>query len=134
MVEPLKKVLDMNFEEAVKHVEKVIVEQGFSHMLTKNIDDIIKTKLGIDNYPRYTIILACAPQFAKAALDVSKNVGLLFPCSFAVYEDQGKVWVGHVSIMKIAPEVGLAPADKMGPVIEMTGAAVRAAWEKFTSK
>lgn len=121
----------MDFDEAVKHVEKIIVEEGFSHMLTKPIDTIFKQKLGVKDYPRYTIILACGPEFAKAALDVSKNVGLLFPCSFAVFEDEGKVYVGHTSIMKIAPEVGLAPADDMKPVIEMTGKAVHRAWDRF---
>lgn len=120
----------MSFDDAVAHVEKIIVEQGFSHMLTKSIDQIFKKKLGID-YDKYTIILACAPEFAKAALDVSKNVGLLFPCSFVVYEENGKVYVSHTSIMKVAPEAGLAPLEEMKPVIEMTGRGVHAAWERF---
>jgi uncharacterized protein (DUF302 family) len=131
MVDILKKELSMDFDEAVKKVEKIIVEEGFSHMLTQPIDLIFKKKLGVENYPKYTIILACAPRFAKAALDVSKNAGLLSPCSFAVFEDEGKVYVGHASIMKIAPEVGLAPADEMKPVIDMTGEAVHGAWERF---
>jgi uncharacterized protein (DUF302 family) len=130
MVDILKKELKMEFDAAVAHVEKIIVEEGFSHMLTKSIDQIFKKKLGID-YDKYTIILACGPNFAKAALDVSKNVGLLFPCSFVVYEENGKVYVSHASIMKIAPEAGLAPLDKMKPVIEMTGKAVHAAWDRF---
>ncbi|MFX1312038.1 MAG: DUF302 domain-containing protein [Promethearchaeota archaeon] len=99
-------------------------------MLTKSIDEIFKKKLNIE-YDKYTIILACAPRFAKAALDVSKDVGLLFPCSFVVYEEEGKVYVSHVSIMKVAPEAGLASASEMKPVIEMTGKAVLVAWQKF---
>jgi uncharacterized protein (DUF302 family) len=130
MVDILKKELEMDFDEAVAHVEKIIVEEGFSHMLTKSLDQIFKKKLNID-YERYTIILACAPRFAKAALDVSKQVGLIFPCSFVVYEEDGKVFVSHASIMKIAPEAGLASLDKMKPVIEMTGKAVHAAWDRF---
>jgi len=131
MVDILKKELSMEFDDAVEHVKKIVDEEGFSVMLVKNISEIFKKKLGVKEYESYTFILACNPKFAKAALDVSKNNGLLFPCSFAVYEDQGKVYVGHASIMKIAPEVGLAPADKMAPVIEDTGKAVRAAWDKF---
>lgn len=130
MVDILKKELNVSFDDAVAHVEKIIVEEGFSHMLTKPIHQIFKKKLGID-YDKYTIILACAPQYAKAALDVSKQVGLIFPCSFVVYEDNGKVFVSHASIMKIAPEAGLAPLDAMKPVIEMTGKGVRAAWERI---
>jgi len=130
MVDFLKKELDMDFDEAVERVEAIVQEEGFSHMLTKEISMIFKKKLGID-YPRYTIILACGPEFAKAALDVSKNVGLLFPCSFVVYMDEGKVYVSHISIMKIAPAIGIAPADEMQPVIEMTGKAVHKAWDRF---
>ena len=130
MVEILKKELNMSFDKAVKHVETVIVGEGFSHMLTKPIHSIFKQKLRID-YPKYTIILACAPELAKGALDVSKNVGLLFPCSFVVYEDERKVFVAHASIMKVAVEAGLADKDDMAPVIDMTGKKVHAAWDKI---
>jgi len=130
MVDFLKKELDMDFDRAIKKVETIVEEEGFSLLLTKDLDKIFKKKLGLD-YPRYTMILACAPEFAKGALDVSKNVGLLFPCSFVVYEDEGKVFVSHISIMKIAPEIGLAPADEMQPVIDMTGEAVHKAWDRF---
>jgi uncharacterized protein (DUF302 family) len=115
----------------VNHIKEIVEEEGFNVMLVKDIDKIFKKKLDIESYPRYTIILACGPEFAKGALDVSKNVGLLFPCSFVVYEDEGKIFVGHISIMKIAPEIGLAPADEMEPVIKMTGEAVHKAWDRF---
>ena len=100
-------------------------------MLIKPIDEIFEKKLGIKNYPKYTTILACGPEFAKAALDVSKDVGLLFPCSFVVYEDRDKIFVAHTSIMKIAPEIGFASQEDMKPVIKMTGKAVNAAWDRF---
>jgi uncharacterized protein (DUF302 family) len=131
MVDFLKKELSMDFDKAVDHIKKVAEEEGFSVMLVKDIDKIFKKKLGIKEYPRYTIILACGPEFAKGALDVSKNVGMLFPCSFVVYEEEGKIFVAHISIMKIAPEIGLAPAEEMEPVIKMTGEAVHKAWDRF---
>jgi len=131
MVDVLRKQLSMDFDEAVKHVEKTISEEGFSILLTKSIDDMMKKKLGLTDYSRYTIILACAPELAKMALDVSKDVGNLFPCSFVVYEDQGKVSVSHISIMKIAAAVGLAPRDRMAPVIDKTGEKVHKAWNRF---
>jgi uncharacterized protein (DUF302 family) len=130
MIDILKKELNMDFNEAVKHVEKIIAEEGFSHMLTKSLDVIFKQKLGID-YSKYTIILSCAPELAKRALDVSRNVGLLFPCSFVVYEDNGKVIVSHTSIMKAAVALGLANKDQMAPVIEMTGKKVRKVWDRL---
>ena len=131
MVDILKKELKMDFDSAVKRVEKIVSEEGFSVMLIKPIDEIFKMKLGLKDYPKYTTILACGAQFAKAAMDVSKDVGLLFPCSFVVYEEGEKIYVSHTSIMKIAPEIGLASYEDMKPVIEMTGKAVHAAWDRL---
>ena len=131
MVDILKKKLNLEFEAAIKHVQTIVSEEGFNVMLVKSIDEIFKKKLGVKDYPRYTTILACAPEFAKGALDVSLDMGLIFPCSFAVFEEKDEVYVAHVSIMKIGPEVGLAPADEMAPVIKMTGEAVHRAWDRF---
>jgi uncharacterized protein (DUF302 family) len=99
-----------------------------SILLTKSIDAILRTKLGLSEYSRYTIILACAPHLAKMALDVSKDIGNLFPCSFVVYEEKGKVMVSHLSIMKVAVEAGLAPAHAMESVIKETTDAIHAVW------
>jgi uncharacterized protein (DUF302 family) len=131
MVEILKKKLDMDFDKAVEHVTKHVEEAGFSVLSTKALDEIFTKKLGATNYPRFTMILVCGPKFAKAALDVSFNVGLLFPCSFVVYEEEGEVYVSHSSIMQMAADLGFAPAEEMQPVIEMTGKAIQKAWSAF---
>jgi len=74
MVEILKKKLEMDFDDAVHHVEQIIQEEGFTVLLTKSVDEIFAKKLGITDHPRYTMILGCGPEFAKAALDVSYDV------------------------------------------------------------
>ncbi|MBD3354128.1 MAG: DUF302 domain-containing protein [Candidatus Lokiarchaeota archaeon] len=130
MVEFLKKELNMNFEAAVKHVTDTVVSGGFAHLMSKSLSAVFKKTLNID-YAKYTMILACSPKIAKAALDVSFNMGMLFPCSFVVYEENEKVYVAHVSIMKIGPEIGLASIEEMQPVIKMTGEAVHKVWEQL---
>jgi uncharacterized protein (DUF302 family) len=109
-------------------VENAIVSADMSILLTKSIDAILRKKLGLIDYPRLTIVLACAPHLAKMALDVSKNIGNLFPCSFVVYEENEKVMVSHLSIMKVAVEAGLASAQAMEHVIQQTAEAVHAVW------
>ncbi|MHA1628963.1 MAG: DUF302 domain-containing protein [Candidatus Heimdallarchaeota archaeon] len=121
----------MSFENAVEHVKTICEEEGFSILLVKSIDEIFKKKLSIMDHPRYTTILACGPKLAKIGLEASFNVGLLFPCSFVVYEQDDKIIVSHVSIMKIAKEVGLASPKAMQPVIEETRKMVHKAWERF---
>ena len=85
--------------------------------------------MGLNNYPKYSMILACSPEFAKMALDVSKLNGLLFPCSFVVYENEGEIVVGHISIMKISAVIGLTETEEMNEVIEKTGEAVDLIWK-----
>ena len=42
----LEKKIDLDFESAVKYVEKGVIEGGFNVMLVKSVDEIIETKLG----------------------------------------------------------------------------------------
>lgn len=130
MVDFLKKSLEMEFDAAVGHVRDIVEEEGFSVMLVKPVHEILKKKLDVD-FTKYTMILACGAPYAKGALEVSLDIGMLFPCSFVVYEDAGKTWVAHISIMKIAPAIGLATEEEMAPVIKMTSEAVHRAWDRF---
>jgi uncharacterized protein (DUF302 family) len=130
MVEVLRKEVAYSFDETVERVEKACESEGFSILLTRSIDSIFKQTLGID-YTGYSIILACAPELAKKALDASKDVGTIFPCSFVVYEDDNKVMVAHASIMRIAADVGLATKESMEPIINETGKRIRKVWEKI---
>lgn len=130
MVEVLRKEVQVDFDEAVKRVEEACTSEGFGVMLTKAIDKVFKEKLGV-THSRYTFVLACAPELAKMALDASKDVGTIFPCSFVIYEEKDKIMVAHSSIMRIAAEVGLASAEAMAPIIEETGKRVGKVWAKI---
>ncbi|MFW9887907.1 MAG: DUF302 domain-containing protein [Candidatus Thorarchaeota archaeon] len=121
----------MSFEDAVKRVEKLTEEGGFTVLLTKGMHDMFKTKLGIADYPRRTFILACSADLAKKAVDVSPNMSLVMPCSFVVAEEDDKVVVTHSSIMKMGVELGFAPEGPMKPIIEETGERVHKVWDRF---
>lgn len=131
MVDVLRKEVPYGFDEAVKRVEDACVSEGFGLQLTKGVHDIFKQMLGIDDYPKYTAILVCNPHLAKRALDISKDMGTIFPCSFTVYEENGKVMVAHTSIMRIGVEVGLASKEDMEDLIEETGKRIRKVWDKI---
>ena len=131
MPEILRKALDMSFEDAVKRVENLVVDGGFTILLSKGMHDMFKMKLGIEDYPKRTFILACSADLAKEAVDISKDMSLVMPCSFVVAEEEGRVVVSHSSIMKMGVELGFAPADEMQPLIDKTGKRVRAVWDKI---
>jgi uncharacterized protein (DUF302 family) len=44
--------VQMSFEDAVKRVETLSEEGGFTILLTKGMHDMFKKKLGINDYPR----------------------------------------------------------------------------------
>lgn len=131
MVDVLRKEVPYEFDKAVKRVEEACVSEGFGLQLTKGIHDILKEKRGIENYPKLTAILVCNPDLAMRALDISKDMGTIFPCSFTVYEEDGKVNVAHTSIMKAGVELGLAPKDAMKELIEETSMRIKKVWEKI---
>ena len=131
MVEVLRKEVPYGFDETVKKVEDACVSEGFGLQLTKGLHDILKQKLGIEDYPKYTAILVCNPHLAKKAIEISKDMGTIFPCSFTVYEEDGKVKVAHTSIMKAGAEIGLADKKAMQELIEETGKAIKKVWDKI---
>lgn len=130
MVDILKKELDIGFNEAVEKVQ-VAVSKNFSVLLVKSISDVLIEKLKLPDYKKMTTILACNAKIAKMSLDVSTDVGTLMPCSFTVSEENSKVIVSHISIMKIASELNIANADKMRPIIEETGKLVQDTWNQI---
>jgi uncharacterized protein (DUF302 family) len=131
MVDVLRKESSYSFDETVKRVEEACVSEGFGLQLTKGIHDILKQKRGIDNYPKFTAVLVCNPDLAKTALDISRDMGTIFPCSFTIYEEDGKVNVAHTSIMKAGVELGLAPQEAMKDLIEETSRRIKKVWEKI---
>jgi uncharacterized protein (DUF302 family) len=131
MPEILRKEVNMSFEDAVKRVEELAEEGGFTILLTKGMHDMFKKKLGIDDYPRRTFILACSADLAKKAMDVSSDMSLVMPCSFVVSEEDGRIIVTHSSIMKMGVELGFAPEEPMRPVIEETSTRVHKVWDRI---
>ncbi|MFX0106989.1 MAG: DUF302 domain-containing protein [Candidatus Hodarchaeota archaeon] len=121
----------MSFEDAVKRIETLSEEEGFTILLVKGMHDMFKKQLGIEDYPRRTFILACSAELAKMAMDVSPDMSLVMPCSFVVSEEDGKVIVTHSSIMKMGVELGFAPEDPMKSVIEETGKRVHKVWDRI---
>ena len=131
MVDVLRKESSYTFDETVKRVEEACVSEGFGLQLTKGIHDILKEKRGIENYPKFTAVLVCNPDLAKTALDISRDMGTIFPCSFTIYEEDGKVKVAHTSIMKAGVELGLAPQEAMKDLIDETSKRIKKVWEKI---
>ena len=105
--------LEMAHEAAIEHVREVFTDAGFGIPVEFSPSELLNEKVAADRRPYY-VLGACNPSMANRALDASDNaIGALFPCNVVLWEESpGVQTVYHVSIMRIARLVGMAPDDE----------------------
>ena len=115
-------VLEMNHEEAIDHVREVCLEVGFGIPVEFSPSELLNEKVDADRDPYY-VLGACNPAIADRALDETLQIGGLFPCNMIIWEEEpGRQRVYHLSIMKIARLLGIAPdSDGWADIVEETG-------------
>lgn len=126
-------ILEMDHETAIDHVREVFTDAGFGVATEFSPSQLLGEKIDADRDPYY-VLGACNPAIADRTLDATAGrIGGLFPCNVVVREiEPGRQEVYHVSIMRIARLVGLAPDDEpMAAIIEETGAHVEEAYENL---
>jgi uncharacterized protein (DUF302 family) len=123
-------VLEMDHETAVEHVRGAFLDAGFGVATEFSPSELLNEKVDAGRDPYY-VLGACNPTMADRALDASENrIGALFPCNVVVWQEAPeRQVVYHVSIMRVARLVGLAPDDgTMADVVADTGELVAAAY------
>ena len=121
--------LSMEHEEAIEHVRTAFADAGFGFPQEFSPSDLLNEKVDAGRDPYY-VLGACNPAVANKALDASDNkIGALFPCNVVIWEEEpGVQQVYHVSIMRIARLVGMAPDDDTwADIVAETGEYVDAA-------
>ncbi|MFC7134159.1 MULTISPECIES: DUF302 domain-containing protein [Salinibaculum] len=105
-------VLAMDHEEAIEFVREACEDAGFGVPVEFSPSEMLNEKIGADRDPYY-VLGACNPEVADRALDASDNkLGGLMACNVVLWEEEpGRQRVYHVSIMRIARLVGMAPDD-----------------------
>lgn len=103
--------IEADHEEAVETVREAFTDAGFGVPVEFSPSDLLNEKIDAERDPYY-VLGACSPEMADRALDATPEVGGLFPCNVIVREvEPGLQEVYHVSIMRIARLVGIAPDD-----------------------
>jgi uncharacterized protein (DUF302 family) len=106
-------VVHAEHEEAVERVREAFSDAGFGVAVEFSVSDMLNEKVDAGRDPYY-VLGACNPAVADRALDASENrLGALMPCNVVIWEEEpGVQTVYHVSIMRIARLIGMAPDDE----------------------
>jgi uncharacterized protein (DUF302 family) len=88
-------MVDVPFTDAVVKVTDALKAEGFGVLAEIDVAGTLKKKLDVDVRP-YTILGACNPKLAHAAMEAEPHIGLLLPCNVLV---QGAPNGTTVSIM-----------------------------------
>ncbi|MFT4945732.1 MAG: hypothetical protein ACI9K3_001683 [Halovenus sp.] len=124
--------LEMDHEPAVEFVRECCLAAGFGVPVEFSPSALLNEKVDADRDP-YHVLGACNPEMADRALDASdRQLGGLFPCNVIVWETEpGVQQVYHVSIMRIARLVGMAPdSEEWAGIVADTGELVEELFEQ----
>ena len=105
--------LEMSHEAAIETVREACLEVGMGIPVEFSPSELLNEKVDADRDPYY-VLGACNPAIADRALEATENrIGGLFPCNMIIWEQApGEQVVYHVSIMRIARLLGIAPDDE----------------------
>lgn len=82
----LSTTLRTSFEDAVRRTRDALAHKGFGVLTEVDMKATLKAKLDVD-MEDYLILGACNPQFAREAVDVYPQIGVLLPCNVVVRKD-----------------------------------------------
>lgn len=121
-------IVETDHETAVELVREAFEDAGFGVPVEFSPAALLAEKVGADHDPYY-VLGACHPEMADRALEATEDIGGLFPCNVIVRQrEPGVQEVYHVSIMRIARLVGIAPDDEeWADIVRDTGEMVAAA-------
>ena len=86
------KKINFSFIEALDEVRLAFSEKWF--WVVSNIDIAEKIRKTVDsNFWEYTVFWICNPELAYKFLSESMDLGVFMPCSVAIYEKDGSVFI-----------------------------------------
>jgi uncharacterized protein (DUF302 family) len=82
----LTATLHTSFEDAVTRTRDALAHKGFGVLSEIDVKATLKAKLDVD-MEDYLILGACNPKFARQAVDLDRQIGVLLPCNVVVRQD-----------------------------------------------
>lgn len=123
----VKDLPDLSYDEAVERVTEALADEGFGVLTEIDVREKMREKLGED-FRRYVILGACAPELAHRALQEEDSVGLLLPCNVVVAEDDGGAQAAYLRPREM---MGFTGNDALGPVAEEAEERIARAFDRL---
>lgn len=103
--------------EIVEVLTQELKTRGFGILSNIDLKKIFKEKLG-ESISNYTILDVCSPKYAKKALDLHKEAGLILPCKITVYEDKGNMFISLYRPTEAFKVLGFSDLDSLATEVE----------------
>ena len=113
------------FDTVVARVVQALNTEGFGVLTDIDVQATLKAKIGAD-MPRYRILGACNPRFAREALALEDKLGVLLPCNVIVRETAD----GGVEVASVDPVTAMQRTGN--PALESIARDVRARLMRVT--
>ncbi len=122
-----KPIVEMDFHYTVKTersaqdtIQKITDELAVIKFGVLGILDFksIFEKKGMDFPNEYKLLEICNPSAAKMAIESDPNIGLLLPCTIAVYEKNGNNYISLARPTSLLSIIENPELEKMGKEIE----------------
>lgn len=119
--------------DAIEQVTEALKAEGFGVLTRVDIDQAFREKIGADFRP-YTILGACNPQLAHAALTSKPEIGLMLPCNVTVEaagDGESLIRIVNPAVMMQMGEVG--SDDAIGGVADDAGVRLKRVAEALST-
>ena len=117
----------LSYDEAVERVTEALSEEGFGVLTEIDVREKMREKLG-EEFRRYVILGACAPELAHRALQEEDAIGLLLPCNVVVAEaDDG----AQAAYLRPRQMMAFAGNDALTPVAEEAEERIARAFDRL---
>ncbi len=111
-----------DFDAIVARTRESLAGEGFGVLSEIDVASTLRAKIGAE-LPRYLILGACNPPFAKQAIEHDPAIGTLLPCNVVVREGVDGVIVDFMdpaAVLALVDNPGIAKvADEVRTKLEM---------------
>lgn len=103
--------------QTVEDITTSLKEVGFGVLGILNFKEILQKK-GLEFKDEYMLLEVCNPSAAKQALESNPEIGLLLPCTIAIYQKNNENFISVAKPTALLANIPDSRLDKFGQEME----------------